>query len=46
VDNSFDADIAIHVMEHIENDLAAIKQLYRVIKPGGWALLLCRFPVK
>lgn len=38
-DNSFDAAIAIHVIEHIENDSAAIKQLYRVIKPGGWALL-------
>lgn len=38
-DDSFDAVIAIHVLEHIENDAAAIKQLYRVIKPGGWALI-------
>ncbi len=36
---SFDAIICIHVMEHVENDRQALEELYRVLKPGGWALL-------
>ncbi len=37
--NSIDAVICIHVLEHIENDRRAIAELYRVLKPGGWALI-------
>lgn len=36
---SFDAAICIHVLEHIEEDLKAINELYRVLKPGGWAVI-------
>jgi len=38
-DNSFDAILCYHVLEHIEDDLKAIFELYRILKPGGWAIL-------
>ena len=37
--NSFGAIICIHVLEHVEDDKRAIGELYRVLKPGGWALI-------
>jgi predicted SAM-dependent methyltransferase len=36
---SFDAVICNHVLEHIPNDSAAMQEIYRILKPGGWALL-------
>lgn len=36
---SFDAAICIHVLEHIEDDAAAMAELFRVIRPGGWAFI-------
>lgn len=33
--NFFDLIICYHVLEHIENDQAAMKELYRVLKPSG-----------
>lgn len=38
-DNFFDVIICIHVMEHIKEDKLALKELYRVLKPGGFAIL-------
>lgn len=38
-DNYFDAVICTHVLEHIREDRKAMKELYRVMKPGGWAIL-------
>lgn len=38
-DNSFDVIYCSHVLEHIHNDQIAIAELYRVCKPGSWALL-------
>ena len=35
----FDAIICIHVLEHIEDDRRALRELYRVLKPGGWAVV-------
>jgi len=43
-DNSFDAIVCNHVLEHIPNDKKAMKELYRVLKPGGWASL--QVPIK
>lgn len=41
---SFDAIICNHVLEHIPDDRKAMKELYRVLKPGGWASI--QVPVK
>lgn len=38
--NYFDAIICIHVLEHIPDDAKAIRELYRILKPGGWAVIL------
>ncbi|MCF8302751.1 MAG: methyltransferase domain-containing protein [Bacteroidales bacterium] len=38
-DESFDAIICNHVLEHILNDRLAMSEIYRVMKPGGWAVL-------
>jgi SAM-dependent methyltransferase len=38
-DNYFDAVICNHVLEHIRQDAKAMSELYRVLKPGGWAIL-------
>lgn len=38
-DNSFDVIICNHVLEHIPNDQKAMSELYRVLKPGGFAIL-------
>lgn len=37
--NNFDVIIAIHILEHIEEDRKAISEFYRVLKPGGWAII-------
>lgn len=38
-DNTFDAILCSHVLEHIPDDHAAMKELRRILKPDGWALL-------
>lgn len=38
-DASFDWILCNHVLEHITNDTKAMQELYRVLKPGGIALL-------
>jgi SAM-dependent methyltransferase len=38
-DNSIDAIICNHVLEHIVDDIKAMKELYRVLKSNGWALI-------
>lgn len=36
---SFDVITALDVLEHIDDDVAAMKELYRVCKPGGMLLV-------
>jgi len=39
-DNSFDIIFCSHVLHYIPDDRRAMSELYRVLRPGGWALLL------
>ncbi len=43
-DGSFDALYCSHVLEHVPADREAMREMCRVLKPGGWALILV--PVK
>ncbi len=36
---SYDAVVAHHVLEHIEDDRAAMRELFRILAPGGIAIL-------
>ena len=40
-DNSFDFIYCAHVLEHIPDDRKAIRELYRVLRPGCTAALSC-----
>ncbi|MDO8523022.1 MAG: methyltransferase domain-containing protein [bacterium] len=37
--NTFNAIICYHVLEHVKDDRAALKELFRVLKPGGWMIV-------
>ncbi|MGL1888017.1 MAG: methyltransferase domain-containing protein [Reichenbachiella sp.] len=38
-DDRFDVAFCNHVMEHVRDDIHSMKQIYRVLKPGGWAII-------
>ena len=38
-DNDFDVIICNHVLEHVIEDRKAMSEIFRVLKPGGWAIL-------
>lgn len=35
-----DCFICSHVLEHVEDDIASLRELYRILKPGGWGILM------
>lgn len=37
--NCVDVVIALNVLEHIQDDEPALKQIFRIIKPGGYAVI-------
>ena len=37
-DNLYDVIFCNHVMEHVKDDIQCMKELYRVMKPGGWGI--------
>jgi SAM-dependent methyltransferase len=39
-DASFDAVLCSHVLEHVDDDVKALKEIFRILRPGGWALVL------
>lgn len=42
-DNSVDIIFCNHVLEHVDDDLRALSEMKRVLKPGGWAILQVPF---
>lgn len=38
-DETFDVVVASHVLEHIPDDRQAMREVLRVLKPGGWAVM-------
>lgn len=41
--NTFDVAMCNHVMEHVDDDIKAMKEFYRVLKSGGWAIFQVPF---
>ena len=39
-DASVDVVICNHLLEHVEDDRKALSELYRVMRPGGWGIML------
>jgi len=39
-DSYFDCFICSHVLEHVTDDTKALRELFRIIKPGGWGILM------
>ena len=37
--DSFDVVMCNHVLEHVDEDAKVMREFYRVLKPGGWAIL-------
>jgi SAM-dependent methyltransferase len=37
--DSFDALLCVHVLEHIDDDIAAMSEMFRVLAPGGEAVI-------
>ncbi|MFM7662522.1 MAG: class I SAM-dependent methyltransferase [Bacteroidota bacterium] len=38
-DNRFDVVFCNHVMEHVDDPNQCMKELFRVMRPGGWAIM-------
>lgn len=45
-EGSFDALICSHVLEHVPDDGRAMRELFRVLKPGGWAIIMAPINLK
>lgn len=39
-DNTFEVVICNHILEHVDNDRLALSELHRILKPGGWGIVL------
>ena len=39
-DGAFDCVICNHIMEHVEDDRKALREIYRILRRGGWGVIL------
>ena len=39
-DDSVDVVICNHILEHVADDRKALRELHRILKPGGWGIVL------
>lgn len=37
---TFDVVLCSHVLEHVADDRKALRELYRILRPGGWAAVM------
>lgn len=42
-ENQFDVILCNHVLEHVRDDIQAMREMYRVLKPGGFVILQIPF---
>ncbi len=42
-EDRFDAVLCNHVLEHVADDIKAMSEIRRVLKPGGWAIMQVPF---
>jgi SAM-dependent methyltransferase len=42
-ENHFDVVLCNHVLEHVQDDIKAMSEIKRVLRPGGWAILQVPF---
>jgi predicted SAM-dependent methyltransferase len=39
-DHSFDVFICSHILEHVTDDIKSMKELYRILNPGGFGITM------
>lgn len=40
-DETIDVVFCSHILEHVDDDKKALSELYRIMKKGGWGIIMC-----